>query len=93
MVNGALSLSGQQNALTEGVLADLRLRAIEAPAEEIGWILSQGVFGSRRLKLHKRTLAVQPWQFYGPPTRDRPGINFFENCLFPDRPRRTNLIG
>ena len=41
MVNGALSLGGQQNALTEGVGTDLRLRAVGASAKEIGWILSQ----------------------------------------------------
>jgi hypothetical protein len=45
-------------------VTDLRLRAVGAPAEEIERILSQGISGSKRLKPHNSTLAVQPWQFY-----------------------------
>jgi hypothetical protein len=51
-------------------VTDLRLRAAGAPAEEIGCILKQGRCGSRRLEPHKPTLAVQPWQFYGPRSHD-----------------------
>jgi len=68
MVNGALSLGNK----TPSPRGHYRPPAEGgwAPVEEIGWILDQGVCGSRGLKPHKPTLAVQQWQLYGPRSRD-----------------------
>jgi len=57
MVNGALSLGNK----TPSPRGHYRPPAEGgwAPVEEIGWILDQGVCGSRGLKPHKPTLAVQ----------------------------------